>query len=113
MPGAEQMAHVADLFTSIDFWRLRPAPEALVEQPGAAAGARVITVSATETRDLLVAYTPEPAAMVLRADAVPDGPSTWFNPRTGERVGATGVRSASAVRFESPGEGDWILLVRK
>jgi hypothetical protein len=34
MPAAEQMAHVAEIFTSIDFWRLRPAPQVLAEQPG-------------------------------------------------------------------------------
>ncbi len=40
MPGAEQMAHVASLFTSIDYWRLRPAPQALAAQPGAGVAER-------------------------------------------------------------------------
>ena len=34
MPGAEQMAHVAELFGSLPWWRLRPAPELVAVQPG-------------------------------------------------------------------------------
>ena len=67
MPGAEQMAHVAALFTSIDYWRLRPAPQALASQPGGgtgpgsgpAAARRFIAAAASDTNDLLVVYTPE------------------------------------------------------
>ena len=52
MPGAEQMAHVASLFTSIDYWRLRPAPQALASQPGAgvATARRFIAAAASETQ---------------------------------------------------------------
>ncbi len=73
MPGAEQMAHVAGLFTSIDFWRLRPAPDALAEQPGTSAPARFVAIAASPERDLLVAYTPESGAIALNAPALPAG----------------------------------------
>ncbi len=112
MPGAEQMAHVAELFTSIDFWRLRPAPAALAEQPGTADVARVIGVAASEAGDLLVAYTPEGDAIVLRGDATPGGEAAWLSPRTGERTSASGVGAGAAIRFDPPGEGDWVLVVR-
>lgn len=111
MPGAEQMAHVAGLFTSIDFWRLRPAPDALAEQPGTDTPSRFIAVAATESRDLLVAYTPEPGTIALAIDAVPRGPAEWHDPRTGARTKASAVRDGSIVRFETPGEGDWALVV--
>ncbi|MGH9372743.1 MAG: DUF4038 domain-containing protein, partial [Vicinamibacterales bacterium] len=113
MPGAEQMAPVAALFTSIDFGRLRPAPNALAEQPGADAPARVIMAAASDTRDLLVVYTPEVRTVALNADEMPRGPATWHNARDGERTTATGRRSGSVVRFEAPGEGDWVLLITR
>jgi hypothetical protein len=114
MPGAEQMAHVAALFTSIDFWRLRPAPDLLAEQPGAGAPARFVTVSASDSRDLIVAYTPEPGVLRLLADKMPAGArAVWHDPRTGERRDATGVRDQPVLRFETPGEGDWVLLIRQ
>ena len=111
MPGAEQMAHVAALFTSIDYWRLRPSPGALAEQPGLEAPARFIAAASSETRDLLVAYTPEVRTIALNADAIPRGAATWHDPRTGTRTPATPVRAGPIVRFETPGEGDWVLLV--
>ena len=114
MPGAEQMAHVAALFTSIDFWRLRPAPDVLAEQPGAGAASRFVAASASDAGDLVVAYTPEAGAIRIVSERVPSGGrAIWHNPRTGERSDAKGVPQSAAVRFETPGEGDWVLLLRR
>ena len=113
MPGAEQMAHVAALFTSVDFWRLRPAPEALAEQPGAQTPARFVMAAASEARDLLVAYTPEAQPLTFAPAAAPASAKTeWWNPRTGQRTSASGERSGTAVRFTPPGDGDWVLVAR-
>jgi hypothetical protein len=111
MPAAEQMAHVADVFTSIDFWRLRPAPDALAQQPGTETANRFITAAASEAGDLLVAYTPEAQAIALNTNKVPRGQARWGDPRTGARRTAKGVGSGPVVRFEPPGDGDWLLVV--
>lgn len=113
MPGAKQMAHVAALFTSIDFTRLRPAPAALAEQPGVERASKFIAAAASDARDLLVAYTPERGTIALRADALPRGRARWHDPRTGASATAVPVRSGSTVRFETPGDGDWVLVVRR
>ncbi|MPY90839.1 MAG: DUF4038 domain-containing protein [Luteitalea sp.] len=111
MPGAEQMAHVAALFTPIDFWRLRPAPHALAEQPGARQPRRFIAAAASESNDLLVCYTPEERTIRVSVEAMPRGRATWFDPRTGARTNASGVRSGQEVAFETPSHGDWVLIV--
>jgi hypothetical protein len=113
MPAAEQMAHVAGLFTSIDFWRLKPAPDALAEQPGTDNASRYITVAAAESRDLLVAYTPAPGTIAIKVDALPRGTAEWHDPRTGARSRATGTRDGAIVRYQTPGAGDWALVVRR
>lgn len=113
MAGAEQMRHVATTFTGIDFWRLRPAPAALAEQPGVEAAARFIAAAASEDRDLLVVYTPEVRTIALNGDAVPRGRATWHDPRTGAHTPAHAVRSASLIRFEAPAGGDWLLVVQR
>jgi len=111
MPGARQMQHVADFMTSIDFWKLRPAPTALTGQPGQSAANQFIAVAGSAERDLLVAYTPLQATIQLAAGAVPRGAATWGNPRTGARSPASGITSGAAIAFEPPGEGDWLLIV--
>ena len=112
MPGAEQMAHVATLFTSIDFWRLRPAQDALAEQPGTETAARHIMAAAADKGDLLVVYTPEVRTIALKSDRMPGKRATWHNPRTGQQTNASGTRAGNAMRFETPAEGDWVLVVR-
>lgn len=112
MPAAEQMAHVAALFTSIDFWRLRPAAHVLAEQPGTESASRFIAAAASDTGDLLVIYTPEVRTIAVQSEAIPRGRATWHNPRTGERANASGTPSGPVTRFEAPGDGDWVLVVR-
>ena len=107
------MAHVAALFTSIDFWRLRPAPDALAEQPGRESAARAVTVAASDNRDLLVAYTPASGTIALNTSTVPSNRATWHDPRTGARTRAAGTREGPVTRFQTPGDGDWVLVVSR
>jgi hypothetical protein len=111
MPGATQMKYVADLFTAIDYWRLRPAQDLLVEQPGVANVSHFIVVAATAERDLLVAYTPAAAAIALKSDVVTARVAAWFNPRTGERRAAEGAAERGVTRFTAPDAEDWVLVV--
>jgi hypothetical protein len=111
MPGATQMKHVADAFTAIEYWRLRPAQDVLVDQPGVIDASHFIAVAGTAEKDLLVAYTPAAATITLRADALPAGTPNWINPRTGERSEAAGAVDKEVTRFTAPGAEDWLLVV--
>jgi hypothetical protein len=111
MPGAEQMRHVSALFTSIEFWRLRPAPDVLAEQPGVGAPDRFVAAAASPDRDVLVLYTPEVASLRLNTAAIPQGRATWFDPRTGARRDARSSSEGAVTRFQAPGPGDWVLIV--
>lgn len=113
MPAAEQMAHAAALFTSIDFWRLRPAQDVLAEQPGTESASRFVMAAASDKRDLLVIYTPEARTLSVHSGAIPRGRAIWHNPRTGEQSEARGTRADNGVTmFDTPAEGDWMLVVR-
>ena len=112
MPAAGQMAHVAAIFTSIDYWRLRPAPQVLADQPGKETAARFVAAAASDKRDLLVVYIPEARTVALKSEAVPRGSATWHNPRTGERTSAIGIDEGAIIRFDAPGEADWVLVVK-
>jgi hypothetical protein len=114
MPGAEQMAHLAAIFTGIDFWRLRPAPEVLARQPGLESPERHVAAARAALGDLLVVYVPQERAVALRHPYLPPGfEAKWFNPRTGATPAVVGVMGGDAVHFATPGEGDWVLVVRQ
>ncbi|MBI1257000.1 MAG: DUF4038 domain-containing protein [Chloroflexi bacterium] len=108
MPGAEQVRHISELFESIQWWRLLPAPELLVNQPGDEAKRRFIAVSKSTEDDLIVAYIPEDREFRLKLDGLTDDLSAvWFDPRSGGRQAA----SLDGGHFTTPAPGDWVLLL--
>lgn len=113
MPAAQQMPHLYDFFTSIDFFRLRPTPGIVVNQPGQTNATQYVAAAKTDRKDLALAYIPGVRTVEIKLDALPPSPNiTWFNPRTGERSPAVAVVTASTCQFPTPAEGDWILLMQ-
>jgi hypothetical protein len=114
MDGAEQVAHIADLFTSMEWWRLRPAPEILAAQPGTVEPERWVAAAQAEDGALLLVYSPAGSDITLKAEVLrPVAAFTWFDPRSGERRDAMPRREGDVVSFEAPGAGDWVLVCRQ
>lgn len=112
MPGAEQMSHLYTFFTGLDFWRLRPMPEAIVNNPGAQDPRRYIAAARTEKKDLTLVYVPEDRTVEILLEALPPSPEVrWWNPRTGERSPAVAVVTERTCQFPTPAEGDWMLVM--
>ena len=113
LPGAEQMTNLVAFFTSIDFHRLRPASEAVVNNPGNQSPRKYIAAARTEKKDLTVVYVPEDRTVEVLLDSLPPSPEVkWFNPRTGENSAAVAVVTDRTAQFPTPGEGDWILWMQ-
>jgi hypothetical protein len=113
MPGAEQMKPLAEFFSSFDFWRLRPAPIAVVNQPGAQNPSKYVAAAKSDQKDLLVLYIPEERSVEVKLSLMPNSPNvTWVNPRTGEKSPAVAVVTTDTCQFPTPAEGDWILFMK-
>ncbi len=113
MPGAEQMTNMVNFFTSIDFQRLRPVPEMVVNNPGLQSARKYVACARTEKKDLTVVYVPEDRTVEIKLEALPPSPDVkWFNPRTGESTAAVAVVTDTAAQFPTPSEGDWILWMQ-
>lgn len=111
MPGAEQMKVVVDLFASIDFGRLRPAPEVLAVQPGRQNPHRHITCAKTEMGETVLLYVPEDRKVELRMIGLPpQATGVWIHPQTGARTPTVGAINGNILQLATPGEGDWLLL---
>ncbi len=104
--GIRGMSAIRAILAQVEWWRLRPAQELLAEQPGEADPRESIAVSASDDRDLLVAYLPSGGDVTLSASELPQR-AAWHDPRTGEsrRTGAT------AHTFTAPDERDWVLVL--
>lgn len=108
MDCAEQMAYVANLFNSIEWWRLVPAPALLANQPGDQDKSRFVAAARSVEGDLVVVYIPTDREIQLNLSSLPDALSAiWFNPRTGTRQSAV----MNSGHFTTPAPGDWVLLL--
>ena len=107
------MAHLMSFFTSMDYWRLRPAPDVLASQPDKEAARRHIAAARSEGGDLLVVYVPEDRTVeIFQKSLPPNFRASWFSPRTGEKASVVAVVNDQAIQFATPDEGDWLLLVK-
>lgn len=108
MPAAEQIVHLADFFSAIEWWKLRPAQSLLAVQPGEVEKRRYVTAAQSDSGDLVVVYVPEDRKIFLRENQLQSNLSAqWFNPRTGEYIVAVSV---DGLAYQTPGDGDWVLV---
>jgi len=113
MPGAEQMEHLSEFMNSVDWWRLRPTPMFVVNQPGKEKPERFVAAARTDEKDLMLVYIPEDRTIEIKLNALPPSPNiTWVNPRNGEKSAAVAVVTTDTCQFPTPTEGDWILLMK-
>jgi hypothetical protein len=113
LPGAEQVKHLVNFFTLFPWQNLRPAPEAIVNNPGTGNPRKFIAAARTESKDVTVVYVPEERTLEILLSALPPSPEVkWINPRTGENTAAVAVITDTTAQFPTPGEGDWLLWMQ-
>lgn len=108
LPGSTSMRHMAELFESLPWWRLRPAPSLLAAQPGANNPAQFISAALSADGDAAVFYLPVGGSIQIASEALGLSRAEWFDPRTGERTPAEGAGG----RYQAPGREDWVLVLR-
>lgn len=113
LPGAGAIAPLADFFSPIEFWRLKPFPRAVIVQSIASSLRNHISASITEAGDLVLLYLPEERSVKVLPGTWPAAAqATWFDPRTGESLPAgAAVISPTGWEFATPSAGDWLLVV--
>jgi hypothetical protein len=112
-PAAEQVTHLVKFFTSIQFWRLRPAQDMLVTDPGLVEARRHIAAARTQEGDLAVLYVPEDRSLQIWFNDLPPSVETsWTDPRNGSKRPVIAVLNGDKIQFTTPGPGDWLLLLK-
>jgi len=64
-PGSIQIGYLGNMLRQYPWWRLKPAPEILSEQPGEKKAHDFISVVKSDTDDLIMAYVPGQFAVKL------------------------------------------------
>ena len=110
-PGIRSMSMLRQFFESITWWRLRPATEMIVQQPGKEEPNRFVAAARTDNGDLAVVYLPEGGVIDLQVESVKRPTvARWFNPRAGEWTTSGTVTKATQI-FNAPDKDDWVLCI--
>jgi hypothetical protein len=108
--SATQMKHLHDFFAAIEWWRLEPAHELIRNQPKDVT--RRAVLARTAGGEVAVAYLPEGEAIEIDFSKLPKGmESRWFDPVQGRFAGE--FEKVAHGRFEPPGKGDWVLMLKR
>jgi hypothetical protein len=111
-PGIRGMTVMRQFFASLPWWRLRPAPEVVADQPGTDDPSRFIAAAKSVDGEVAVVYVPTGGSVTLNTEAL-GGLSVgcWFNPRTGV-WSDTWVLPEQDDALDAPDDGDWVLSIR-
>ena len=113
LPGSMQIGYLAKFFQKLEWWRLRPAPEILAEQPGDITYNHFIAVSKTTNYDLIVAYLPCQCTVKLYNPSGISYIGEWFDPVENSYSKAIIENKNGIIRATSDKKSDMVLVLRK
>lgn len=111
-PGATSMSVLKHLFDRLEWWKLRPAPHLVVEQPDRKDPLSYVAAAMAEDQSLALVYLPQGGTVTLETGDLKGARAVWFDPRTAERIRAAYARGEREV-YTAPGEGDWLLILTR
>jgi hypothetical protein len=109
LAGSLDIQRLAALFASVEWWRVTPAPELLLSQPGDAHPHLFISVAATELLDVVIIYIPANARLELNRHLLSGHHGVWIDP-SGELEKRLEPNYENGVA-QACGK-DWILILR-
>lgn len=79
-PGSLQIGYLSAFIQQYEWWKLKPVPELLIEQPGDKVFNHFIPVVADDSHTLLLAYTPVQQEIKIRNPRNLSYTAQWFDP---------------------------------
>jgi hypothetical protein len=110
VPSSEQIAVFAAFLKALPWWRLKPEPRRILNQPDADSWLMAFALS--QERSFGIAYLPahEPVELDL-SECASDYDTLWIQACTGRTFDGPRVESTPDVVLQPPRPGDWVLLL--
>lgn len=109
LPGSTDMAHLMKLFSSLQWWTLRPDPALIGNQPGDKDPSAFVAAAKAENNEWALVYFPVGQTVTLQPDQFQGTIFVrWFNPRSGEWSGTLPLTSRN---LTPPDNQDWVAWI--
>jgi len=112
-PGSIQIGYLARFIRTLDWWRFKPAPELLVQQPGDKQFNHFISVVKTDNQNKILAYVPVKSTFSLYNRQHLEYEGQWFDPVVNKYLKAELNNSNGLLMISSPVDQDLILILSK
>jgi hypothetical protein len=110
LPGSTDMKYLHELFSSLQWWTLRPDPVLIVTQPGDQDAALFVAAARDENKNWALLYFPVGQTIILRHDELTPTFVRWFNPRSGKWTAAAHL-SGGTLSITPPDNQDWVAWI--
>ena len=109
-PSSIEMKHMAEFFGGIEWWRLEPCHELILNQPKD--WTHRMVMAKTAKGDLAVAYLPDDPSITIDMKSFRAPVQTpWHNPKTGEHLRGESIPNSGAGTISRPAGWEDALLV--
>lgn len=111
LPGSIQIGYLARMIQTLPWWRYRPCPELLLEQPGDKTFNHFISVAKTDNHDSFIAYVPVRQTIRLSNPLNLRYRGRWFDPIENEYSAAEIAHGQNTLEATSPADQDFVLIL--
>ena len=112
-PGSLQIGYLAEFIHQFEWWKLKPAQNLLVEQPGDETFNHFISVVADHNKGIILAYVPNQTQVKLYNMRQSVYTGQWFDPVNNEYENADIQMENNIIKATSPSESDYVLILRR
>lgn len=112
-PGSIQMGFLAQFFRKLEWWKLYPAPEILIDQPGDKIFNHFVSAMKSPDNKTILAYIPVKLTIRIRKPSGDDYKVQWFDPVKNNYSDGVAQDDGSVLTVTSPSESDMLLILKK
>ncbi|MEX2234833.1 MAG: DUF4038 domain-containing protein [Cyclobacteriaceae bacterium] len=114
LPGSVQVGYLSAFFQRIEWWKLRPAPGLLLQQPGDSVIREFISISQTDDQKTIVAYLPSAREISIYNPWDNKYEGEWFDPAGNKTFKASLTNESGILMVARPsGKNDHVLILQK
>lgn len=110
-PASIQIGYLAEFMRTLPWWRLKPAPQLLAEQPGDKAFNHFISVSQADEGGMIVVYIPVRTTVKLFNPLGQEYRGEWFSPVANDHITAAVTCQEGLIEATPPRDSDMVLVL--